>query len=302
MKFWLSPAFCDTAHLVGLAKAAEEHGYEGIAIPDHLFHPEELSSPYPYTPDGTRYWTAATHWPDPWIAIAAMAAVTTRLKFTTNIYVAPARDLLTVANSLATAAYISQNSSDGHHRVMLGVGPGWCEDEFIATGQPFAKRGKRLDEMLLALKALWTGDVVEIDGPNYRLPKASITPTPADPIPVYVGGESDIALRRAARNDGWIGIYYTMEDAEEVLTRLHAAREAAGTADRTDFRAMVAVLAEPTPEVCAQLEAWGATDMLTAPWMNSISAMTPPGPSLDEMVTALAGYSERYIQTTRPSA
>ena len=294
MKFWLSPAFCDAAHLVGLARAAEEHGYEGIAIPDHLFHPVELSSPYPYTPDGSRYWTSATHWPDPWIAIAAMAAATSRIRFTTNIYVAPARDLLTVANSLATAAYLSE--VDGHHRVAMGVGPGWCEDEFIATGQPFAKRGKRLDEMLGALRQLWTGEVVEIDGPHYRLPKCSITPTPADPIPVYVGGESDIALRRAANNDGWIGIYYTMESAEKVLGRLREAREKAGTADRTDFRAMVAVLAEPTADVCAQLEEWGATDLLTAPWMTNIRAMTPPGPSLQEMVTALAEFSERYIR------
>jgi probable F420-dependent oxidoreductase len=294
MKFWLSPAFCDAAHLVGLAKAAEEHGYEGIAIPDHLFHPVELSSPYPYTPDGSRYWTAATHWPDPWIAIAAMAAATSRIRFTTNIYVAPARDLLTVANSLATAAYLSE--VDGHHRVAMGVGPGWCEDEFLATGQAFAKRGKRLDEMLVALRQLWTGDVVEIDGPHYRLPKCSITPTPADPIPVYVGGESDIALRRAANNDGWIGIYYTMESAEKVLGRLREAREKAGTADRTDFRAMVAVLAEPNAEVCAQLEEWGATDLLTTPWMTTIKAMTPPGPALEEMVAALAEFSARYIR------
>jgi probable F420-dependent oxidoreductase len=295
VKFWLSPAFCDTAHLTGLAKAAEEHGYEGIAIPDHLFHPVELSSPYPYTPDGTRYWTAETHWPDPWVAIAAMAAVTNRLKFTTNIYVAPARDLLTVAKSLATAAYLSQGA-DEHHRVMMGVGPGWCADEFAATGQQFAKRGKRLDEMLDALRLLWTGEVVEVDGPNYQLPKASIAPTPQDPIPVLIGGDSDIALRRAARNDGWIGIYYSMEDAEKVLGRLRAAREAAGTADRTDFRAILSVLAEPNAETCERMAAHGTTDLLVAPWMRSISAMTPPGPSLDELVSSIAEFSERYIK------
>ena len=295
MKFWLSPAFCDTAHLTGLARAAEEHGYEGIAIPDHLFHPVELSAPYPYTPDGSRYWTKDTHWPEPWVAIAAMAAVTTRLHFTTNIYVAPARDLLTVANQLATAACLSQNGSDGHHRVALGVGPGWCEDEFAATGQPFEKRGARLDEMLVALRQLWTGEVVSVEGPNYKLPPASITPTPKDPIPVYVGGVSDIAIRRAARNDGWIGIYHTMEEAKSILDRIRAAREKAGTLDKP-FRAMLAVLAEPTPEVCAQLEEWGATDMLAAPWMTNIHAMTAPGPSLDEMVAALAGFAEHYLR------
>ena len=85
MKFWLSPAFCDTAHLVGLAKAAEEHGYEGIAIPDHLFHPVELSSPYPYTPDGTRFWTQDTPWADPLVAATHMAAATQTLRFYTSV-------------------------------------------------------------------------------------------------------------------------------------------------------------------------------------------------------------------------
>jgi probable F420-dependent oxidoreductase len=295
MKFWLSPAFCDTAHFTGLAQAAEEYGFEGIAIPDHLFHPVELSSPYPYTPDGARYWTKDTHWPEPWVAIAAMAAVTTRLRFTTNIYVAPARDLLTVANQLATAAYLSQNTPDGHHRVALGVGPGWSKDEFTATGQAFAKRGARLDEMLQALRRLWTGEVVEVSGPNYTLPPCSITPTPADPIPVYVGGVSDIALRRAARNDGWIGIYHSVDETRTIMDRIRAAREAAGTLDRP-FTTMLAVLAEPTPELCEKLEGWGVTALLAAPWMTNIKAMTAPGPSLGEMVAAIEGFAGRYMK------
>ncbi|NUR26977.1 MAG: LLM class flavin-dependent oxidoreductase, partial [Catenulispora sp.] len=252
-------------------------------------------SPYPYTPDGSRYWTKDTHWPEPWVAIAAMAVVTTRLRFTTNIYVAPARDLLTVANQVATAAYLSQGSPDGHHRVALGVGPGWSKDEFIATGQAFAKRGARLDEMLTALRQLWTGDVVEVSGPNYTLPPCSITPTPTDPIPVYVGGVSDIAIRRAARNDGWIGIYHTVEEAKSIMDRLRAAREQAGTLDRP-FRTMLAVLAEPTPEMCGQLEEWGVTDLLTAPWMSNLKNMTAPGPSLEEMTEALAEFADRYVK------
>jgi probable F420-dependent oxidoreductase len=295
VKFWLSPAFCDSAHLTGLAKAAEEHGYEGIAIPDHLFHPVQLASPYPYTPDGNRFWTRDQHWPDPWVAIAAMAAVTTRLKFTTNIYVAPSRDLLTVAKSLATAAYLSQNGADGAHRVLMGVGPGWCEEEFEATGQRFDKRGKRMDEMLLALHQLWTGDDVKISGEFYNLPEASIAPTPNARIPVLVGGETDLAIRRAARNDGWIGLYYTMEDAEKVLLRLRAAREKAGTLDNPDFRTILTILAEPNAENCARIEELGGTDLLTAPWMGGISAMTPPGPSLAEMTDALADFAAKYI-------
>ncbi|OLE20712.1 MAG: hypothetical protein AUG49_24210 [Catenulispora sp. 13_1_20CM_3_70_7] len=112
---------------------------------------------------------------------------------------------------------------------------------------------------------------------------------------MYVGGVSDIAINRAARNDGWIGIYHTVDEVKSIMERLRTAREAAGTLNRP-FRAMLAVLAEPTPEMCAQLEAWGVTDLLNAPWMTDIKAMTPPGPSLAEMTDALAGFAERYVK------
>src|SRR5690349_20333073 len=152
MEFWLG-GFCDAGEYVGLAQAAERLGYDTLTVSDHLFH-TDFTSRYPYSRTGEPPYDAATHWPDAWVSIGAMAAVTSRLNFATNVYVAPARDLFTVAKAVSTAAVLSGN------RVRLGVGVGWCADEFRQTGQDFHTRGRRLDEMLPALRALWRGGPV----------------------------------------------------------------------------------------------------------------------------------------------
>ncbi len=89
-------------------------------------------------------------------------------------------------------------------RVELGIGVGWCEEEFTLMGQRFDRRGKRTDEMLELMRALWQPGWTEFDGEFYQTPRLEMEPTPPR-IPIYVGGLTDIALRRAARHDGWIG-------------------------------------------------------------------------------------------------
>ena len=107
-----------------------------------------------------------------------MAATTQNLVFTTAVYVAPVRDLISVARSVGTAAVLSGN------RVRLGIGVGWCKEEFDQTGQDFATRGKRLDEMIVALRALWQGGWVEYHGQYYDVPECQMEPAPdASPCP-----------------------------------------------------------------------------------------------------------------------
>jgi alkanesulfonate monooxygenase SsuD/methylene tetrahydromethanopterin reductase-like flavin-dependent oxidoreductase (luciferase family) len=81
MKFYVSSAFLDTGEIVEIAKAAEDLGYEGMAIPDHVVNLETLSTPYPYTDDGQRRWQPFTDWPDPWVLVGALSQATERLKF-----------------------------------------------------------------------------------------------------------------------------------------------------------------------------------------------------------------------------
>src|SRR3954447_3933833 len=158
MRFWHALAFAPTEELVDLARATERCGYYGVTISDHLFYSEAQQSAYPYSSDGSTFWDAETPWPEPWAAISAMATVTEQLRFTTNIYVGPVRDLFTVAKSVSTAAVLSSG------RVALGVAAGWCQEEYDQTRQDFHTRGRRLDEMIPALRALWSGDMVEHHG------------------------------------------------------------------------------------------------------------------------------------------
>ena len=139
MKFCVSLAFCDPVQATELAMAADESGWDSIAIPDHMIHPERLESPYPYTPDGQPRWELGAPWPDPWVLIGAMAAVTQRLRFYTSIYILPMRNPFAVAKAVGTAAVISGG------RVSLGVGMGWMREEFEALGIPMRQRGSLTD-------------------------------------------------------------------------------------------------------------------------------------------------------------
>ena len=137
----------------------------------------------------------------------ALSTVTTRLRFFTSVYVPAARNPFQVAKSVGTAAVISGN------RVALGVGIGWCEDEFELLEQSFRTRGKRTDEGLALLKELWTPGWTEFSGDFYDAPRLVMEPTPTAPIPIYVGGLSEIAFARAARHDGWVGDMYKTDEA-----------------------------------------------------------------------------------------
>ncbi|HUR08484.1 MAG TPA: LLM class flavin-dependent oxidoreductase, partial [Nonomuraea sp.] len=214
------------------------------------------ATPYPYSKSGKPRWTAETHWPDVWVTIGAMSAVTSTLRFAPNVYIAPARDLFTVAKQVSTAAVLSRD------RVTFGVGVGWCAEEFAATGQDFHTRGRRLNEMIPALRDLWSGRTVTIDG----LPELSISPTPAEPIPVLVGGDSEAALRRAARlGDGWIGNrIYTEEQLDTVLGSLRQMLDEYGRTGPFEIIAPLAVL--PDAGTFRHFAAKGVTGTMVAPW------------------------------------
>ncbi|GAA2210289.1 TIGR03619 family F420-dependent LLM class oxidoreductase [Nonomuraea monospora] len=256
MRYWLGASFSDTDQFVELARAAERCGFDTLTLSDHLFY-ADFATPYPYSKSGRPRWDASTHWPDVWVTIGAMAAVTSTLRFSPNVYIAPARDLFTVAKQVSTAAVLS------HDRVTFGVGVGWCKEEFTGTGQDFHTRGRRLDAMLPVLRSLWAGETVALDG----LPPLSICPTPARPIPVVVGGDSEAALRRAATlGDGWIGNrIYTEEQFDEVLAALRGHLDASGRPmDGFEIIAPLAVL--PDAETYRRFAAKGVTGTMAAPW------------------------------------
>jgi probable F420-dependent oxidoreductase len=259
MKFYVSIAFLDTTEVVELVRAADDLGYDGIGIPDHVVNLETLATPYPYTKDGSRRWQPFTDWPDPWVLIGALAQATSRLRFVTTVYLPAMRDPYSVAKSVGTAALLAGG------RVELGIGVGWCEEEFTLMGQRFDRRGKRTDEMLRLLRELWAPGWTEFDGEFYTTPRLEMEPTPPR-IPIYVGGLSDIALRRAARNDGWIGDLITTERAIAAVGRLRELR-AENARGMEDFTILTPLTDAYTPDHYARAEAGGIDGIITMPWM-----------------------------------
>jgi probable F420-dependent oxidoreductase len=259
LQFCLGYGFSPLEQYVPLARAADAHGWDWAAVSDHVVNPETIESKYPYSKTGERRWQHFTEFADPWVAIGAMAAATERLRFTTNVYVLPMRPPAAVAKVVATAAALSGG------RVALGVGMGWMAEEFEVMEQPFAKRGARADEMIEVLRKLWAGGWVEHHGAHYDFAPLEMTPSPGS-VPIFVGGTSEPALRRAARNDGWVSDLQTTEELAGFCAKLRAYRDELGRGD------------EPFAVIASCKDAWdldgyrrlhevGVTHLLTQPWM-----------------------------------
>ena len=258
MRFSIVTAFQPVDHLVPLAKAADELGYHAISVPDHVVDLEELATPYPYTADGSRRWDVDADWPDPWVLIGALAAVTTRVRFFTSVYVTSLRNPFQVAKTVGTAAVLSGN------RVSLGIGIGWCREEFDLLDQDFHTRGRRTDEGLALMKALWEPGWTEFAGEFHTAPRLMMNPSPSEPVPIFVGGLSDVAFRRAVRHDGWVGDIYTLEEAAGHAARLRELRAEAGATG--PFEVITALSDAFLPEHFASAEDSGVTEVWTMPW------------------------------------
>jgi probable F420-dependent oxidoreductase len=218
VKYWLNAGFLGADQLIEVAQAAEQLGFDGIALPDHLFLPEQIESEYPYSESGDISWSIDAPWLDCWVAIAAMAQATQQLRFTTGVYIAPLRDVCSLAKSVGTAAVFAPG------RVACGLGAGWLREEFDVVGQRFDTRGPRFDEMLEVLPLLWSGDVVEYHGAHIDLPPLRMRPAAPD-VPIWIGGNTGPALRRAAGCDGWIGTYTDLDDVRRMIREVTVKRE-----------------------------------------------------------------------------
>jgi probable F420-dependent oxidoreductase len=262
VKFVVSAAFNDPDQLLALAPCAEECGFEAMAFPDHVVHPEKLDTPYPYTADGSRRWSAFTPWVDPWVAIAACAAVTQRLGFTNNVFVLAMRNPFLAAKAIATAAVLSRG------RVTLTLGVGWSNVEYRLLGQDFRSRGKRTDEMIEVLRKLWTGEMVSHEGAFYRFDPLESNPVPPARIPIWVGGISDAALRRAARNDGWLSDLQSTAEIATCIDKVRRFRAEQGRAGEP-FDVMASASDAFTLDGYRRLADIGVTHVLTLPWIFS---------------------------------
>ena len=148
------------------------------------------------------------------------AAATDRVRLGTSVLVLPLRHPLPLAKELATL----QNLSNG--RLILGAGVGWLEAEFDALGVPFKERGRRMDEGIAMMRAVWSQDPITFETKwiAAKIERMRSQPQPFAPIPIWIGGSSEAAIRRAARLDGWHGSQITPQEAAAMVKRLRSER------------------------------------------------------------------------------
>jgi len=289
MRFWQAVSFLEAEQLLDVARRAEEVGFDGAFVSDHVFFPGELVSRYPYNPEGVPYFDKDTPWLETFASIGAMAAVTKRLRFVTGVYILPLRHPLEVAKAAATVALLSGN------RLALGIGTGWMREEFDVLGREFAGRGRRMDEQIAVMRTVWRGGMVEHAGRHYRFPRLQLSPAPTAPIPILIGGASERALRRAATiGDGWVGAGNTPEEVQGILRRLGELRREAGR-ERAPFEIIVALTTPPDVDVFRRLEDQGVTGVVSWPLVFTVG----PGASIEQKRGALESYAEQVIRRFR---
>ena len=191
--------FCDPSAAVAMARAAEAAGFESLWTVEHTVVPDGYESEYPYDVSGRMPGADDAPIPDPLIWLAYLASATSSIRLGTGILIQPQRNPVVLAKEVATLDGLSGG------RMELGVGVGWLKEEFDAIGVPFEERGRRTDDGIAAMRALWGEDRATYEGEFTSFSRCISRPQPVSgAVPVHVGGHSDVAARRAGRiGDGF---------------------------------------------------------------------------------------------------
>ena len=191
--------FSDGAAAVAMAQAAEASGFESLWTVEHVVVPSGYESQYPYDPSGKMPGGEEFAIPDPLVWLSFVAGVTSTIRLATGILILPQRNPVVLAKEVATLDHLSGG------RMELGIGVGWLEEEFDAIGVPFADRGRRTDDHVAAMRALWSQDKATHHSDFTDFDDCISLPHPVDgSVPIHVGGHTEVAARRAGRlGDGF---------------------------------------------------------------------------------------------------
>jgi probable F420-dependent oxidoreductase len=249
-----------------MAAELERAGFESLWVSDHIVLPSEIGSRYPFADDGRATWATDTPYFDALIALALIAQATERAAIGTAVLVLPLRQPVVFAKQAASIDVASGG------RLNLGVGAGWLEEEFDALNVPYAGRGRRLDEWIALVRACWTGSPPPSRSDLYDLPEGVLClPRPAHPVPLLIGGHSDVALRRAGTaGDGWLAQQALPElDPGELEERIRLMRAAATDAgrDSASLRVVLRIVeaagrSEELARRLGELEAVGVAEII----------------------------------------
>jgi probable F420-dependent oxidoreductase len=284
LRFTYAESMCDPSHFLPLARACDESGWSSFVVPDSIAYPEHSDAKYPYTPDGDRRFLEDKPFLESFILMAAMGAVTTRLRFTTFVIKLPIRQPVLVAKQLSSLAVLTGG------RIAFGIGTSPWPEDYAISGTPWKNRGARMDEMIEIIRGLLAGGYFEYAGKHFQIPNIKICPVPEKPVPILIGGHSDAALRRAATTgDGWMHGGGS-EDLDTLIARLGELRREAGT-EKKPFETHVISFDAYTIDGAKQLEERGITDAIVG-FRNPYEGVDLP---LQEKIDMLRRFADEVI-------
>ena len=291
MRFAYHATMCKPEFYLPLAIAAEEAGFDTFTLPDSICYPEESDSKYPYNGTGDREFLDGVPFLEPFSVIPAMGAVTSRIRFTTSVMKLAIRQPVVVAKSVSSVAVLTNN------RFGFGVGISPWPDDFDACQIPWAKRGKRMDEMIDIVRGLMTGEYFAYDGEIFQIDSMKVCPVPSQPVPMLIGGHSKAALRRAARvADGFIHAGGTFEDLEATVREIDGYRREYGRGDDSfEYQSMGAEAF--SVDGVKKLEDIGIHEAIVAfrnPYEGGADSQ-----GLEEKIGALRWFADNVIHKTR---
>jgi probable F420-dependent oxidoreductase len=249
------------------AQHAEDLGFLDVWVSDHVVHPVAQDYPSPYLLD-------------PLITLATAAAVTELVGLGTSVLVVPMHSPLELANALASLDVLSKG------RLTVGVGVGWSEPEYVALGRQFRDRGRRLDEAIDLFRKAWSEDPLSFHGEYAAFDDVRVLPQPGRRIPIWIGGRSEPAYRRAAeRGDGYQAVGLTPEEAGPIVARIRR--------DRPDASFPISLRTGWDPqgmehgrirEECAAFTEAGIQHVVAAPWRRDLDGWLRSMDQLAELV------------------
>jgi probable F420-dependent oxidoreductase len=240
----------DPEAIAAYAQAVEAMGFTHILVFDHVLganpeRPGGWKGPYTYR--------HGFH--EPFVLFGFLAAATRRVGLVTGIVILPQRQTALVAKQAAAVDVLSGG------RLRLGVGVGWNAVEFEALGEDFTTRGRRIEEQVEVIRALWTRELVTFAGREHRISDAGLNPLPVQrPIPIWMGGESEVVQQRMARlADGWMPHFRAGATGQAAIDRIHGLVKAAGRDPKAfGIEGRMTLSQIPPAEWGKEMEAWKA--------------------------------------------
>ena len=270
------------------AQAAERAGFSTFWLGEHtVLFENEAEAHYPDRDSGRRALSQLldprTALADPVVAMTWAAAATERIEIGSGVIILPQHNPVVLAKELATLDEFSGG------RLVLGAGSGWSPREYAAVGADWKGRGRRMDEYVAVLRALWREHPASFEGETVRFERAYLFPAPTGPIPILFGGESDAALRRVARcGDGWSPVKLALADAPGRIAQLREWTRAAGR-DPGALRIVKSLTLRDDVDELARFRDAGVTEF-------KLSCFGELPGELEPLTRAIEEFGQRYVE------